>query len=194
MDGLKRLTEVMNGLVRPGRWQLKAAIEACLMTVDDLEPILAPPSVYPYGRQVLCRTEHSEVLVMSWAPQRECAPHDHGQSWGWLSVLEGVVTHAVYQVSGDNLPVLRKRVRKEVGATLFAPKGLVHSMGNPGHHRLVTLHAYAPPITGMRVYDLRHCAACVVSDDCGAWWPDSQRQIVQRLRLGGTKGSHRATS
>ena len=36
---------------------------------------------------------------------------------------------------------------------------------------------------GMKVYDLKRCAACVVSDDCGAWWPREQRQLLQELQL-----------
>ncbi|WP_236561071.1 hypothetical protein [Pontibacillus sp. HMF3514] len=48
---------------------------------------------------------------------------------------------------------------------------------------LVTLHLYAPPITGMMVYDLETCAACVVSDDCGAWWPEKLREKVKEIQL-----------
>ncbi|KAF0825367.1 Cysteine dioxygenase Dlit [Cytobacillus firmus] len=40
-----------------------------------------------------------------------------------------------------------------------------------------------PPITGMKVYDLEKCAACVVSEDCGAWWPEEQRQKVREIQL-----------
>jgi cysteine dioxygenase len=181
MDALDRLTKALSMLERPSPRELRTVIAACPVTVANLEPLLPAPSIYPYGRKVLFQSDHIELLVMNWAP-RECAPHDHGRSWGWLSVLEGVATHTVYRINGG-LPVVRKRTREEAGAMLFAPQGLVHSMGNPCSDRLVTLHAYAPPITGMRVYDLHRCAACVVSDDCGAWWPESQRQIVRVLAL-----------
>lgn len=56
-------------------------------------------------------------------------------------------------------------------------------MAEAGNTGLITLHLYAPPITGMKVYDLEKCAACVVSDDCGAWWPDDLRQQVKEIKL-----------
>ena len=60
-----------------------------------------------------------------------------------------------------------------------------------GEKGLVTLHLYSPPISGMKVYDLEKCAACLVSDDCGAWWPEEQRQKIKEIRLNKQEdGSH----
>ncbi|MGM1006165.1 MAG: hypothetical protein ACQEW2_03745 [Bacillota bacterium] len=56
-------------------------------------------------------------------------------------------------------------------------------MKSAGRENLVTLHLYSPPITGMKVYNLEKCAACVVSEDCGAWWPEEQRQKVREIQL-----------
>ncbi len=55
-----------------------------------------------------------------------------------------------------------------------------------GNKGLLTLHLYAPPISGMKVYDLEKCAACVVSDDCGAWWPEDQKQRLKVIQLNQT--------
>lgn len=56
-------------------------------------------------------------------------------------------------------------------------------MTDPAKSDLVTLHVYSPPIKGMMVYDIEACAACVVSDDCGAWWPDELKQKVREYKL-----------
>ena len=34
----------------------------------------------------------------------------------------------------------------------------------------------------MIVYDLEKCAACVVSDNCGAWWPEEQNEKVKVIQ------------
>jgi cysteine dioxygenase len=184
MNAIERIQHASVSLTNPTPLALRDAVRRWEFSAADLVPYLPPPSVYPYGRRVLFRSDCFEVLVMNWLPGRECAPHDHGQSWGWFFVLEGVATHSLYRLGGRGIPVLRQTTTEQPGRLIFAPRGRVHSMGNPTSGRLVTLHAYAPPIVGMKVYDLHRCAACVVSEECGAWWPDSQRQLVRQIRLG----------
>lgn len=128
-------------------------------------------------------TPEIEVLVMNWAARRECAPHDHGASFGWVHVMAGTVTHTLFTLDRDGIPVPFGSRLEHAGSRYFAPRSLVHSMGNPQDDLTVTVHVYCPPITGMKVCDLSRCAACVVSDDCGAWWPDDQRQLVREIKL-----------
>lgn len=192
MELTQRIAGVFGGMNAPGHRQLWAGVEACRITMEDLEPLLPVPSIYPYGRRPLYASEHLELLVMNWATSRECAPHDHGQSCGWVVVMDGEAKHAVFKVNARGTPILSRESRVQSGTRLFAPRGLIHSMGNPTTGRLVTLHAYAPRITRMKVYDLVRCAACVVSDDCGAWWPESDRQLIQQISLTsrGSTGSY----
>ncbi|MFY4774346.1 hypothetical protein [Metabacillus sp. RGM 3146] len=87
-----------------------------------------------------------------------------------------------YRVPPSGLKnILTKKEPK--GRTFFAPKKYVHKMGSAGNDRLVTLHLYSLLITGMKVYDLEKCAACIVADDCGVWWPEEQKQIMMDLKL-----------
>ncbi|WP_273123241.1 cysteine dioxygenase [Metabacillus sp. HB246100] len=137
----------------------------------------------PYERKLLYKDENVELLVMNWS-DLECAPHDHGQSFGWIKVLEGKVKNTVYEVKGDFLPTELFEEQQDVGSTFYAPIEGVHKMsGSSTEQKLVTLHLYSPPITGMKVYDLEKCAACVVSDDCGAWWPEEQVQKVKEIKM-----------
>lgn len=154
------------------------------ISMADVTPWLGDPGVYPYGRKKIFDTPEVEILVMNWAGGRDCAPHDHGSSLGWVHVLAGTVNHTIYTLDQRDAPVASGTRVERAGTLFFAPRGLVHAMGNPTDETTVTVHIYSPPITGMKVFDLEKCAACVVSDDCGAWWPDEQRQIVQILKLG----------
>lgn len=120
---------------------------------------------------------------MNWANHRECAPHDHGSSYGWINIITGESTHMLHTLDQDDVPVPYLRRTEKAGFRFFAPRGMIHQMGNMTDDMLVTLHVYSMPITGMKVYDLERCAACVVSDDCGAWWPEDQRQRLREIKL-----------
>ncbi|MEU7277909.1 cysteine dioxygenase family protein [Streptomyces sp. NPDC045431] len=172
---------------RPGPHELREAWESIDASLDEVLPYAGDPGVYPYGRKKLYATGDIEILAMNWASHRPCAPHDHGHSFGWINVMAGTVRHTLYTLDQDDIPVSFLTRDEPCGSRYFAPRGMIHSMENPTDDLTVTLHLYAPPITGMRVYDLERCAACVVSDDCGAWWPDEQRQLVREIKLSRTR-------
>lgn len=114
---------------------------------------------------------------MNWAIGGVCLPHDHGESEGWVKVLCGVSTHRVFSEDRSR-PVVTET--QEIGdAVFYAKPGLIHSMANETSGPLVTLHFYFPPIHAMEVFDTEESRAAIVADDCGAWWPESDEQIVR---------------
>lgn len=160
-----------------------ALAELSRVPPEELEEVAGPPGVFPYGRTALFRSDHVEVLVMNWAPDRRCSPHDHGNSFGWIDIVCGTADHLLYTLDQSDVPVLYLERQERAGSLYFSPRGQVHAMGNRTADLMLTLHAYAPPIANMVVYDLENCAKCVVSDDCGAWWPPEQRQRLREYRL-----------
>lgn len=178
-----RLQRILRQVDEPSPSELEALVRTLDVRREDIDD-LPTPGLFPYGREVIFANEHVEVLVMNWAKRQECAPHDHGASFGWVSVLSGTPEHTLYSLNQRDVPVSFATRREATGGLFFAPRGLIHSMSNLTDDEMVTLHFYAPPITGMRVYDLDKCAYCVVSDDCGAWWPPEQRQILDVIRVG----------
>lgn len=184
---MERISRTFDPLCRPTPQQLREAWESVGATLDEVLPYAGDPGIYPYGRKKLYASDDIEILAMNWAPRRPCAPHDHGQSFGWINVMAGTVRHTLYTLDQDDIPAPFLTREEPRGSRYFAPRGMVHSMENPSDDLTVTLHLYAPPISGMRVYDLERCAACVVSDDCGAWWPDEQRQLVREIKLSRTR-------
>jgi cysteine dioxygenase len=173
---------VLDALKNPSRQEMKKALEELNMSVDELMPFLQSSSGKPYYRKLLYKSEDVELLVMNWS-DLECAPHDHGDSHGWIHVLNGTSVNSVYEVNGNSLPNELFKEYYNQGQLFFAPKKGIHKMQADSSVGLVTLHLYSPPISGMKVYDLEKCAACIVSDDCGAWWPDEQRQKLKEIRL-----------
>ncbi|MED4533200.1 cysteine dioxygenase family protein [Metabacillus fastidiosus] len=177
-----RLKNVLDCLKAPSKAELKDALLRLDITLEDLSNLPKPLEDKPYNRELLYKSEEVELLVMNWS-ELECAPHDHGNSHGWIQVITGTSCNSVYEIKENGLPAELFHEYYEKGKYFYAPKKAVHKMQASNHTNLVTLHLYSPPITGMIVYDLRKCAACVVSDDCGAWWPKEQYEKVREIRL-----------
>ncbi|MCF6138986.1 cysteine dioxygenase [Pseudalkalibacillus berkeleyi] len=182
MEILKRIEGIFGQIQSTSKESLKGALEELDVQYEELVPYLKDPKGKPYYRKLLYQDENVEMLVMNWS-DIECAPHDHGDSYGWIQVMNGISRNTVYEVKGDELPVELFSEYKKSGRLFFAPKKGVHKMTDPAKSDLVTLHLYSPPITGMVVYDIETCAACVVSDDCGAWWPEDIKQKIREYKL-----------
>ncbi|SDW00280.1 cysteine dioxygenase [Marininema mesophilum] len=184
MSFISRLQQSFAPLHAPTAQELKGVLDHLQVTEEDLRTFLEDPGIHPYGRKMLFQSEHVEVLIMNWAQHFKCAPHDHGNSHGWVHVVKGVSTQTIYSLQRE-IPVPQHTGVTEEGASFFAPRTMVHDMENQSESSLVTLHVYSPPISGMKVYDLERCMACVVSEDCGAWWPEEQRQRLAEMKLDG---------
>lgn len=186
LDIVERLSASLSTIPRLTPQSIKEAMDGIRPCLSDTVPFLGDPGLFPYARKLLMKTPQLEVLIMHWLKRGECAPHDHGQSFGWIYLVSGQASHTVFSRPIDGPPRPPTRRTHTAGEYIFAPKHVIHQMGDvtPDDEPLVTLHIYAPPIHGMKVYDLTLCKACVVSDDCGAWWPAEQYQLVQELRLG----------
>jgi cysteine dioxygenase len=182
MDLLNRIKKVLDPLKCPSKEELKEALVKLDVKIDELANLPEPSEGKPYNRRLLYKNDEVELLVMNWS-ELECAPHDHGNSHGWIQVLSGTSLNSVYEMKGNRLPAELFRQYHHQGKYFYAPLKAIHKMQASNQTNLVTLHLYSPPISGMIVYDLQKCAACVVSDDCGAWWPDEQYQKVKEFQL-----------
>ncbi|KON86074.1 hypothetical protein AF332_04090 [Sporosarcina globispora] len=181
MELLDRFKNNLDSLKSPSAEELRKALASLDIKLEDLLAYLQPADGKPYYRKLLYQNDEVELLVMNWS-DIECAPHDHGNSKGWIQVLNGDSENTVFEVK-EGVPNELFTEVKSKGFFFFAPQNGVHKMKSTGRENLVTLHLYSPPITGMKVYDLQKCAACIVSEDCGAWWPEGLRQKVKEIQL-----------
>jgi cysteine dioxygenase len=182
MTLFSRIQNVLDPLKDPSKAELKYALLQLNITLGDLADLPEPSEEKPYNRKLLFKNNEVELLVMNWS-QLECSPHDHGHSHGWIQVLSGTSLNSVYEIRENGLPTELFHQYHQQGNYFFAPRMAIHKMKASNNTEMVTLHLYSPPITGMTVYDLEKCAACVVSDDCGAWWPDEQYQKIKEIQL-----------
>ncbi len=182
MELIERVQRHFSQLQSTSKEVLREALEQLDVQLEELVPFLQNPDGKPYYRKLLYQDDQVEMLVMNWS-DIECAPHDHGDSCGWIQVMNGISRNTVFEVKENEMPVEVFSEYRKKGRLFFAPEKGVHKMTDPAKSNLVTLHLYSPPIKNMVVYDLAACAACVVSDDCGAWWPDEQRQKLKEFKL-----------
>ncbi|MDN4073212.1 cysteine dioxygenase [Fictibacillus terranigra] len=183
MPFLKRIEKIFSPLVFPSSDDLLEAIQKLQAAETDAAPFVMNSENKPYGRKLIFKSDYVEILVMAWSQTLDCSPHDHGRSFGWVQVISGSSNHTLYKLQPGGLPVAVKKEIEKKGSLLHVGRGMIHKMGTYEKKPLITLHVYSPPISGMKVFDLEKCAACIVSEDCGAWWPDEQRQLLKTILL-----------
>jgi cysteine dioxygenase len=141
-----------------------------------------------YGRNVLYSTPEYEVMLASWRPNMECAPHDHGFSSGTVLVLEGAFEEVSYTpMDNGELAINPKTARRlQKGQFIEVEGDVFHSMKNIGNIGL-TLHFYKPSIQNMQVLDLKNKQTLMVTGDCGAWIPSDAQKIIGVQKWSQTK-------
>jgi len=146
-------------------------VAALRATLPDLEALAAePPEGHPYSRQILHSHPDVEIMVARWGHGAVCAPHDHGGSSGFVTVISGDLEEYRHAWDGADLVVTEQIERRPGDVYGFGPE-VVHSMG-AGPAGGVTLHVYAPGPTRMSVYDLDRRLVLDLVGDFGAWVPE----------------------
>jgi predicted metal-dependent enzyme (double-stranded beta helix superfamily) len=138
-----------------------ALLRGARLTPADLtrRQDLRHPSADSYGRRLIGRGAHFELMLMSWMPGDYSAIHDHGRAeWGAVRYF-GVAEHVVFDLGDEGLSI-RARMLTRPDDVCPVDADLIHLMGNPGERPLFSLHLYGraepdPAITGgARIFDL----------------------------------------
>lgn len=107
--------------------------------------------------QRLYRDQRVDLWLISWLPSQGTQLHDHGGSAGAFTVLTGELAEAIHQPGAGRLgagpPGLTER-RRPSGSGVGFGRRYVHDVRNLSTEPAVSVHAYSPPLTSMRFYDL----------------------------------------
>jgi predicted metal-dependent enzyme (double-stranded beta helix superfamily) len=141
-----------------------------------------PPGGHPYSRQALHADETVEIMVARWAPDAECAPHNHGGCSGFVVVLSGALIETDFTWHGDELVAGAGNPRVSGSSRGFGPE-VIHAM-SANASGAVTLHVYAPRPERMNVYDLERREVLDLVGDFGAWIPDGAHPRAPFATLG----------
>jgi cysteine dioxygenase len=153
MKVLQRVEKALAVLRQPTVRDLREMLSSLACTKEELAPYVTEPAQLPYGRHVIGRTEEAEVIVIHIPTRTETRIHDHGCSAGCALVIEGTLRNTIYRKEGRGEAVYAssEAILRE-GQLMDAPFGQIHQMANPASGRTVSLHVYAPPLSGTKTY------------------------------------------
>jgi predicted metal-dependent enzyme (double-stranded beta helix superfamily) len=130
-----RLSEIVSALAaRPGGWGELVRFDAARRWYQRLE-----------------LTDDHEVWLLSWLPGQSTGFHDHGLAAGAFAVAEGQVRERT--VAAGHRPLVRNLTVARGSVRAFGPH-YTHDVVNTFTMPAITVHAYSPPLTAMRRFEL----------------------------------------
>ncbi|MGP3966359.1 cysteine dioxygenase [Streptomyces sp. 6N223] len=92
------------------------------------------------------RTGEFEVWLLTWLPGQATEIHDHGGSSGAFGVVDGALAELTFPGAEPHTRTLATG-----GVRAFGPRH-IHQVVNRGARPAVSIHAYAPALTGQAYY------------------------------------------
>ena len=112
-----------------------------------------------YRRLVLA--DDHEIWLLSWLPGQRTGFHDHGKARGAFAVAQGELREMLAQPGSNRV---RSRRAAAGSVTTFGARHL-HDVSNAATVPAVSVHAYSPPLTAMRRYEMTAAGLEMVRTD-----------------------------
>ena len=112
-----------------------------------------------YRRLVLA--EDHEIWLLSWLPGQHTGLHDHGEACGAFAVAQGELRETL---AWPGKTRVRHRSASAGSVTRFGSRHL-HDVSNQTASPAVSVHAYSPPLTAMRRYEMTATGLALVHTD-----------------------------
>jgi predicted metal-dependent enzyme (double-stranded beta helix superfamily) len=106
-------------------------------------------------------TEDYEIWLLSWLPGQRTGLHDHGEAAGAFAVAQGDLQETLAK-PGSRL--LQSRPAGQGTVRSFGRRHL-HDMANVSASPAISVHAYSPPLTAMRRYEMTPTGLALVRTD-----------------------------
>jgi predicted metal-dependent enzyme (double-stranded beta helix superfamily) len=102
-----------------------------------------------------------EVWLLSWLPGQQTGFHDHGEACGAFAVAQGELRETLGSPGSSRV---RQRRAAAGSVTPFGARHL-HNVHNAADSPAVSVHAYSPPLTAMRRYEMAPDGLTMVRTD-----------------------------
>lgn len=139
---------------RPARGPVSpASLRAIVASVASAPGQWAHLVRFSAGHRWYCRLEEAaghEVWLLAWLPGQQTGFHDHGAARGAFAVAEGELLESTARV-GET--AVTGRVLRAGAVRSFGPACL-HDVRNASARPAVSVHAYSPPLSLMRRYEM----------------------------------------
>jgi cysteine dioxygenase len=152
MDLLELLSYQFGSLLNPSRIVLIELLSQIPDLETRIEPYVTELKEYPYGRNVIYNSDEVEIIVVNLPAKSHTFIHDHGKSEGCGRVIQGELINAIYEVIDQDQVRKIKEHKVQANEIFSTPYGMIHQMLNREAERVVSLHAYSPPLKGLKVY------------------------------------------
>lgn len=116
--------------------------------------------------RLLEQREDHEVWLLSWLPGQRTGFHDHGGSAGAFAVAYGRLTE--WQAPGRR-PQLRGRLLAAGDSRSFG-SWYIHDVANTSLCPAVSVHAYSPPLTSMRRFEVTGGRLLALAPETAQQW------------------------
>jgi mannose-6-phosphate isomerase-like protein (cupin superfamily) len=93
---------------------------------------------------------HYEVWLLSWLPGQQTGFHDHGDAAGAFAVADGDLLESTATVGSTAIRARELRA----GAVRSFGAAHLHDVRNASAEPAVSVHAYSPPLSAMRRYEM----------------------------------------
>ena len=106
-------------------------------------------------------TDRYEVWLLTWLPGQHTGFHDHGEAAGAFIVVQGELEEALARPGSL---AVRRRATGQGSVRTFGARHL-HDVSNVTGAPAVSVHAYSPPLTAMRRYQMETSGLTFVGTD-----------------------------
>jgi predicted metal-dependent enzyme (double-stranded beta helix superfamily) len=109
----------------------------------------------------LALTTDYEVWLLSWLPGQHTGFHDHGEARGAFAVAHGELLESL---AAEGRSHVRHRTAATGSVTSFGSRHL-HDVSNAAAAPAISVHAYSPPLTAMRRYEMTASGLALVGTE-----------------------------
>jgi len=123
-------------------------------------PIIAFTEASRWFRRLALADDY-EIWLLTWLPGQGTGFHDHGDARGAFAVAAGELRESLASVGHSRV---RRRTAGEGSVTRFGGQHL-HDVSNISAAPAVSVHAYSPPLSAMRRYEMTSSGLALVRTD-----------------------------
>jgi predicted metal-dependent enzyme (double-stranded beta helix superfamily) len=129
--------------------QLAEIVRETAAAEHGWRPIVRFTAETRWFRRLALTTDY-EVWLLSWLPGQHTGFHDHGDARGAFAVAQGELRESL---AAPGRTDVRPRTAAAGSVTSFGGRHL-HDVSNAGAVPAVSVHAYSPPLSAMRRYEM----------------------------------------
>ena len=152
--GLSDMIDWLDNIdARPGLAELGTRLESMQLNLEALKKHIGYTENNGYKRNIIKKTEHYEMVAITWRAGQDTPIHDHVGSDCAFLIVEGTSTESTYKLDSNGLAV-------QVGSREYAPGEIcaadepdIHRISNDTDGDLINLHVYTPPLSGFGIYE-----------------------------------------